>query len=744
MGQMECGTAYLTGSYACLTCDANFYPRFDSGVCMRCPANASLWLVLVDLLKVGAVIAAVSILCFGMLWALARAIGSTIEGGVTRLVDLVVWLVIAVQCIAQVGTYAQPDLPQPLIDLYAALRLFQQLNINFVSAVCLPGSIPFLTQGAVFIAVLLGCVVLAAIVAWERQLCGKRAEAPQPSLRTNAVLLQRRRGMVSHRLPWTTPRVISTLGFTLALVLTLTYASAAFYAFYITACSTVEMSPASVASLDGADLDLLSDVNAQTGLISVNIMTYDPSFLCYRGSHAIAAALAWTTIVVFLIGFPVAAGWDAAAALTVWRAKARTVVRARRVRLASTHSADTPPAIDAAGDGRAASAGGVVSSASSGVSSPPSSTGGSRAPGVEDDGDIDFNEEDIKEVQSGPDALVNMMWGMPYHASTFMFRHVDFALSFTLSLIETLWSFPTSAAGFAAGGAVRCALIFAAAGIMLWMKPFTAEDSWRMPVRLAAFALAALVALINALAGVATLQSADARPALINAVAGFSYLLVVGIALYALVLFFAVGRSLFVDARAEAALIKLLLMRHAAAAAAKARAEDALHAVESVFHTHSAAARLSADGAAAADAGSATTAGSGAAAAAAAVSAKLPARSQAVPGAPHSAAAGGRWSFFAPIQRFLHGAPAVAPNRTVREREHRVLAERGLELSANARAPAAGAGGVTVVPNPLNLAASPPPRSNLASLPPPVYAKIDSRPEMPRLTVEMDEASDER
>lgn len=132
-GAVRCGVPYSPQSLGCGACAVGWYPSHD-GSCSRCPASDSLAPVAraIGLFIAAALTVVGSVLFFT--WALALAVGGTVQGGFARSVDLLVWTVMLLQVVAQVGRTAAPGLPPAVQSLFLGLAALQLEDVALPSA----------------------------------------------------------------------------------------------------------------------------------------------------------------------------------------------------------------------------------------------------------------------------------------------------------------------------------------------------------------------------------------------------------------------------------------------------------------------------------------------------------------------------------------------------------------------------------------------------------------------------------
>lgn len=232
-GAVECGPAYQAGSYGCLLCKDGTYPvdaadavsagdssSTDSssgsstssttgitisssssggGGCAPCGRGSALLQLLLRASAVAGVLAGAAAAAFAILTLLARCMRTSIAGGALRFLDLLLFLFIAVQVIAEAGTSAGAagELPAPARAVLRVAAAFAFEGIALHHA-CLRGLPPFLAEKLLFSAILIGeavVVAMAAAAAWRRKHSSN--DAANSSSGSSAALCCCRRGASS-------------------------------------------------------------------------------------------------------------------------------------------------------------------------------------------------------------------------------------------------------------------------------------------------------------------------------------------------------------------------------------------------------------------------------------------------------------------------------------------------------------------------------------------------------------------
>lgn len=512
---------------------------------------------------------------FSLLALLARCLGSTLQGGLVRFGELVLFLVMMMQTLAEVGQASSAPQPPLLRPIYAGIAAFQLSAGITIHQNCLTGLPPFLGDALLLAFGIVCSVILMAAAALKQRVkatAAKSENAPDavsgPCTRVAAsVWLQRciqrsagrsvcSRPCSSDSKGYSTGDGVNSkrdaargvrgmgrgLTFALCFALSVAYARSCNTVFTLLHCSTTRIPADLAASMNGVSVKLLSAADS-SGLVDVLQLQSAPSFMCYRGAHAFPAALAWIAAVVYLLGFPV---WSLVRTLRF--------VRAYRLQLPSNKRVD----VRAGG----ASEGFVAS-----------------------------------------DPAVDFFARTTYRPPRFFYRHIELVAVVILAALLVFWQYPQSTGAYAAKAAVTCLLLLALACSLLTLRPHYTDDAWRVPVLIGSQAISAIVAVMNALLGARHQQlllsgessssssgSASSSSASSNdssggssdseavfstsAIEGVSYLLVAATAVWLAVLLGSVGRSLVKGARAEGRL-RALQERMAAAAAAAAKSGKA-------------------------------------------------------------------------------------------------------------------------------------------------------------------------
>jgi hypothetical protein len=324
---VQCGDGYAPYSAGCLACAPRFYTSFSDGACVPCPSAGPLGPMLQAILIFVGIVAAFFSFIFVVAYAAAKLRGGSIAGGSARALDLLVWVVALLQLLAQVGRSAETGLPPLIASTFRFLAAFQFESVALPAA-CWSGYAftPQVTlmSAAIALSAALGVVILtrrrcvasdsAADGGGRPELESKRLSACNPA----------RRLLLSN--------VSFALLFGLASVL---YAPTANVVLGLLACTSTVLSPLAYASLD-KDIAGNAAHDLNSGTITVSVLTSNPTFVCYQGSHLPAAVLAWVALALVTAGYP---------AWTLWWSRARVLslvqsALARELSVSSVKSVD--------------------------------------------------------------------------------------------------------------------------------------------------------------------------------------------------------------------------------------------------------------------------------------------------------------------------------------------------------------------------------------------------------------------
>lgn len=435
LGVVQCAPGYRPRSVGCGACDGGYYPD-DVGSCSRCPDGVDALAIARPLLIFAGALAAAAGLLYACLLLVAKLVGGTVAGGAWRMAEFVTWAISAVQVVSQVAQAASPGLPDFARAAYSAINVFQFVGVALPPA-CI-GGYPFLGQAVQFALVLACMAVLLSLV---------------PKIRSGGAAGCQRRARLLLVKPLFT-------------VLLLLYPMVANAALRLVACHTVMLPLTAWRGLDhdGGTPQATSTNSAATTTVQAAVLSDNPFFVCYEGSHAGIAPVAWLVLAVFVVGYPLGT--------LLWvRRRVLAIVTGAAEHHDASSKLPTTAVRALSLDDRAAS------------------------------------------LLSHP-VLAPFVAG-DYRASRWWFRHVDLAALLWLSLILVFWSRPGSATDAAARAALTalCPLLVLCA--LWWFRPYPPTGAWKLPVRSLSLLLTAVAAAAN---GVAAAAHAD--PTALRALAG--------------------------------------------------------------------------------------------------------------------------------------------------------------------------------------------------------------------------------
>lgn len=354
-----CGEPYKPLSPGCTACANGWYPR-DDGRCTRCPEGASgvaALLRAVGLMLGAALCVGVGII--GTTYLIARVLSASVEGGFVRAADLLLWSVLLLQVLAQVGRSAAPGLPPLIQGMFRALAALQLEDVGLPPACW--RMYPFTSEVLQCSAALVVTLVIWALQMGEmgvwRQLrlhlrdvrgkscpacCRRRVVAAARPVGASGCCLansKKREKPTSDAVQAITRagiggrRCRKAAGACFAMVAasctsgvlrrnlpllcfgiaSLLYSLLCNTVLKLLRCKTETLSLTGYAVLDrdgGAAqmTELLARATAEPGFRStqytVSLLATNPAYMCYSGAHKPAAVMAWLTLVVFLIGYP--------------------------------------------------------------------------------------------------------------------------------------------------------------------------------------------------------------------------------------------------------------------------------------------------------------------------------------------------------------------------------------------------------------------------------------------------------
>jgi hypothetical protein len=134
LAAVRCGAGYRQFSAGCLACDEGFFQATSTGACTPCPTSAGLDALLTSLLLFAGTVAVSLAAVLALTLLVAKLVGGSVSGGRTRVLDLLLWLVVVLQVLAQVGKTATAGLPEAVARLFRLLAVFQFEDIALPSA----------------------------------------------------------------------------------------------------------------------------------------------------------------------------------------------------------------------------------------------------------------------------------------------------------------------------------------------------------------------------------------------------------------------------------------------------------------------------------------------------------------------------------------------------------------------------------------------------------------------------------
>lgn len=334
-GAVRCGPGYLPGSQGCAACAGGFYQSGD-GSCLPCPQSLPAAAALGLLISLGIFIGA-ALGCFAAILLLAlitaKLVGGSVAGARARAADLLLWVVVILQLLAQVGRTAAPGLPAAVSAMLERLSAVQ-LADNVVPAACVTGY-PFAQAVAA-----MGCAVglqaaLLCVIASGRIGVHARACLNRPHRKSQ----QTARGRGCRR---TAIKALLT-------ACNLLYALVGNTVFELLGCRSVQMGLAAAAALDSDSKSTWQQLLASDDgrmLVQVQVLIARPQYVCYSGAHRAAGAFAWVTLALFVVGYPLwTLYWAKARVASHARVEARSLPRLGGIATRNTSPASSWPAL---------------------------------------------------------------------------------------------------------------------------------------------------------------------------------------------------------------------------------------------------------------------------------------------------------------------------------------------------------------------------------------------------------------
>jgi hypothetical protein len=303
IASVQCGDEYAQ-SHLCSACAPSYYITLD-GTCSPCPSSH---VTMVDMLQPVAVFAAGLLAACGILYLclllIVRVRGVPIADLPMQLLQLIAWAFVVVQVVSQVGQAAVPGLPVTVLRVYEQLAVFQFQGAALPSG-CIP-DFPFTNEVA---AMSLGLGLLVFTAA-----CGFGI-LRRSSTRTSVVGTFSRHERFSAVAAKTAAVVAPNLFYSCVMGLFVMYATVTNSVVSLLYCTSVSVSALAYDKLMG-----LNDVTGGVGLVpllsnryraavTVSLLHANPSIVCYEGPHLIAGTLAWVTLLVYCVAFPLLSVW---------------------------------------------------------------------------------------------------------------------------------------------------------------------------------------------------------------------------------------------------------------------------------------------------------------------------------------------------------------------------------------------------------------------------------------------------
>jgi len=365
-----------------------------------------------------------------------------------------------------------------------------------------------------------------------------------------------------------TPRWFSTAGGASLRVLLLLFAPATRDLLSLLDCQTVSITASAAATLDGGTVPSGQAVNAGSraaAITSVSVLSGNPYVVCWsnKGSHNAAGALAVVSFLVVIAAFPVVS-W---LTVTVGR-RYSDLCQAFAMRILCARDAAS------AGKGRR---GIFRRQVSSGLDPVIITT---QNPLRRDAHDQALPLHPSQKDAAWPLALTDPFLAN-YVSSAFYTRHLDLALTLTLSAVQAFLPNPWNTATLVGKAAIISTASLMMAFHTVYARPFIAEQSWKGPVRASLLCLAAACSVVDAFAGALDLGLVWGRAAQEGLAAG-AYLLLVLFIVVLVLLVGGIARAMLRGARADQAAISSAAIVPAAYPTAELRDEPAVSSLSTV------------------------------------------------------------------------------------------------------------------------------------------------------------------
>lgn len=358
-----CGEGYAQGTTLCKGCAAGYYSAYSGGPCRACPPGTGAWAIIRPILIAVVCIIAFVALIFGIMHGLARWRGGVVKGGFMRAISLFYWSITVLQIVSEVGRQVTNAIPSWLGNYFSDLTIFQ-FNGIAVPSECAVSGHPFSSDIAIFTIGLLLTLfcMLAPFALWlVMKKCApsllpqtdpeyeapywtiapaSNSSAPSSTADASPVVVP---GQQPPAAPVKKPKrpLSTTLGIFVArsfrmlnrwasVGLIILYPMITNSAFSMVRCSMTNSNAVSALYLNGASVSQVLDASNEelarlssgsgvaaddddpagnSGELSnenlqLNLLLSNPSYVCYSGNHGPVVTLAWVTIFVSLLLFP--------------------------------------------------------------------------------------------------------------------------------------------------------------------------------------------------------------------------------------------------------------------------------------------------------------------------------------------------------------------------------------------------------------------------------------------------------
>jgi hypothetical protein len=179
LNAVQCGPDYDQSSYACLNCAPGSYPAATDGSCTSCrslfgassgssplTSQEVVRAIVLRLLEIAAAVIGIAGLLFFLIWRMSICFKSSVQGLAGRFADLVVFIVILIQTLAQVSSQATMGLPSAISGLFTYFQAFNLQTVSIPQA-CLQGLVsPFFFETFGLALILVMTLVFYAVL-WK-------------------------------------------------------------------------------------------------------------------------------------------------------------------------------------------------------------------------------------------------------------------------------------------------------------------------------------------------------------------------------------------------------------------------------------------------------------------------------------------------------------------------------------------------------------------------------------------------